>query len=187
MNHPSEIQSEFFQLLLKNQDDLWRYVYSMMRNRHDAEDIMSETILQAHNGYHTLKHQQAFLSFLFTIARRLIKRQQWKRRLFGNYNETEAHAIPSSSPMPDMSTDIRIVHDAMQSLPIKMREALILFEINGLSLEEIKHIQGDSLSAVKSRLMRGRSKLAELLKDSPEAESSLNGIYEQTAHTMVKS
>ena len=187
MNHPSEIHSDFFQLLLKNQDDLWRYVYSMLRNKHDAEDIMSETILQAHKGYHALKHQQAFLSFLFTIARRLIKRQQWKRRLFGIYNETEALAIPSSSTMPDMSVDILIVHEALQSLPIKMREALILFEINGLSLEEIKQVQGDSLSAVKSRLKRGRMKLAELLKDSPEIESHVNGIFEQSAQTMVKS
>lgn len=187
MNHLTDIQSDFFQQLLTYQDDLWRYVYSMMRNTHDAEDIMSETILQAHTSYHSLKHQQAFLSFLFTIARRLIRRQMWKRRLFGTYNEMEAHTIPSSSPMPDMSTDIRIVHEALQSLPIKMREALILFEINGLSLEEIKQVQGDSLSAVKSRLKRGRMKLAELLKDSPEIESHVNGIYEHSAQTMVKS
>ncbi len=52
----------------------------------------------------------------------------------------------------------------MASLPEKQREALALFEISGLSIEEVREIQGGSLSAVKMRLVRGREQLALLLR-----------------------
>lgn len=45
-----------------------------------------------------------------------------------------------------------------------MKETVILFEISGLSLEEIKKIQGGTISGVKSRLKRGRETLEILMK-----------------------
>ncbi len=60
--------------------------------------------------------------------------------------------------------EIKELYEAMQELPEKQRETIVLFEISGLSLNEIMEIQGDSLSAVKSRLVRGREKLSQILE-----------------------
>ncbi|HHZ65615.1 MAG TPA: hypothetical protein EYN51_09010 [Flavobacteriales bacterium] len=66
----------------------------------------------------------------------------------------------------ETNVDIGLLYEKMDLLPTKQKEALILFEISGFALKEIQEIQGDSLSAVKLRLSRGREKLKELLSDT---------------------
>ena len=53
-----------------------------------------------------------------------------------------------------------------------MRETVVLFDVSDLSLEEIRRIQGGTLSGVKMRLKRGRERLARVLGvRSPELKS----------------
>lgn len=64
---------------------------------------------------------------------------------------------------------------------------MILFEIVGLSLNEIQTIQGGSLSGVKSRLVRGRKHLARIMgvENPTHAEERLDGNrYEFTADVL---
>jgi len=67
-------------------------------------------------------------------------------------------------------TDNVIIRTALAKLPPKYREALVLFELNGLSVDEIRRIQGGTASAVKLRLMRGRTMLAKALGVRKEPE-----------------
>jgi DNA-directed RNA polymerase specialized sigma24 family protein len=54
-------RSERFLLLFEpHHDALWRYVRSLTRSGHDAEDVFSETVLQALEGIHRLRDEQAF-------------------------------------------------------------------------------------------------------------------------------
>lgn len=124
--------------------------------------------MQALEGIHRLRDDQAFVSFLFTIASRNVKRQRWRKRLFGDYHESVIEEREHSDPLPDVQADVVILRQAMQKLPAKMHEAIVLFEINGLSLEEVRKIQGGSLSGVKSRLARGRQQLSRILEVSEE-------------------
>ena len=59
--------------------------------------------------------------------------------------------------------EVVLLYRALDELSASQREAVVLFEISGLSLEEVREIQGGSLSGVKSRISRGRQRLAELL------------------------
>jgi RNA polymerase sigma-70 factor (ECF subfamily) len=70
--------------------------------------------------------------------------------------------------------DLLVLHRPLDSLEERQRETVILFEISGLSLEEIRAIQGGSLSGVKSRLVRGRQRLAEVMSD-PVPTPTTNG------------
>lgn len=56
------------------------------------------------------------------------------------------------------------LHHALAQLPEQQKEALILFEITGLSIKEIMIIQDSTESAVKQRLFRGRKSLALIAK-----------------------
>ena len=51
------------------------------------------------------------------------------------------------------------MREALEILPAVQREAVVLFDIDGYSLEEVAAMQDVSLSAVKSRLARGRARL----------------------------
>ena len=54
------------------------------------------------------------------------------------------------------------VSRALASLPAEQREAIVLFDLEGITVDEIASLQGVSASAVKSRLARGRLRLRRL-------------------------
>jgi RNA polymerase sigma-70 factor (ECF subfamily) len=160
-----ERNTEFLALLQSAEPSLSRFTRAMTRDRESARDLAAETILIALEKFHTLHNKQAFLSFLLTIASRLHKKKQWRLRFWSSYNENSVleKADDSAASQPDMSADVQALYQALARLPAEQREAVVLFEINGLSLEEIHAVQGGSLSGVKSRVSRGRQKLAALL------------------------
>ncbi|HYF03483.1 MAG TPA: RNA polymerase sigma factor [Patescibacteria group bacterium] len=161
-------QEQFLQLLEPVEKSLSHFCRAMTRNPETARDLMSETILVAFEKFGTLKDEVAFKSFLFTIARRLHRRARWRKRFFGEFDDVAAHEIHDSNSSPEVSTDAAILYEALELLPFKTREAVILFEISDLSLEQIRDIQGGTLSGVKSRVARGRDQLARILKTDVE-------------------
>jgi len=167
-----DLQQRFMALFEPQRDALWRFIRSMVRSTHEAEDIMSETVLQAYQSFQKLRDEQAFVSFLFTIASRLNKRQRWRRSFFGEFDEEAAMARPHSDPLPDVQFDVILLRQALQTLSFKQRESVVLFDVLGLSLEEVREVQGGTLSGVKSRLLRGRQTLARMLDADVSAAPS---------------
>ena len=55
--------------------DLYRYALCMMRNPHDAEDVVSETVIKGYERIHTLRSEDAFKSWMFTILSNVCKRK----------------------------------------------------------------------------------------------------------------
>jgi RNA polymerase sigma-70 factor (ECF subfamily) len=163
--YEEERNGEFLTLLQAVEPSLSRFTHAMTRDRESARDLAAETILIALEKFHTLQNKQAFLSFLLTIASRLYKKKQWRLRFWSAYDEHLIREQSDNNPgsQPDISTDVKVLYQALARLPANQREAVVLFEINGLSLEEIHTIQGGSLSGVKSRVARARQKLAQLL------------------------
>jgi RNA polymerase sigma-70 factor (ECF subfamily) len=158
-----EKQERFLRLLEPQADRLSRFARAMAPSVEDARDLMSETILLAFDNLESLKHEAAFQSYLFTIAHRLNVRRSERGKRFGEYDEAQVLQIPDTHPLPDVRAEVRILYDALATLPERTREAIVLFEISGLSLEEVREIQGGSLSGVKSRIVRGREQLAKVL------------------------
>ncbi len=142
---------------------LAQYVYAMVADREEAREVISETSLAAYELFETLKEPASFIFFLFTIARRKYKRGLWRRKIFRAYNAAVHDTIVCGDPSPEAQADLRLLHDALAKLPPKQREAVTLFELTGLKLEEIAEIQHTKLGTVKTRVRRGRLKLADLL------------------------
>ena len=141
----------------------------MARSKAETDDLVSETLLAALSGFKNLKEKQHFKAYLFTTASRIFKRQQWKFMRFLEFSANSKFENTSRETAPDVSADVAILNEALQKLPFKTREAVTLFEISGLSMEEIAAIQGGTLSGVKSRVARARQQLAKMLEvnDSP--------------------
>jgi RNA polymerase sigma-70 factor, ECF subfamily len=167
-----ERKERFMQLLLPVRDRLVRFARGMARSPEDVEDLVGDTMLAAFEGFDRLRHDVAFLSYLFTIAHRIHRQRTWKARLFGAFDREHAESIPYQGTSPESTADVALLHRALALLPDRQRETVVLFELAGLSLEEIKEIQGGSLSGVKSRLTRGRERLAQLLGHAPPEKST---------------
>ena len=147
---------------------LSRYCHAMTKDVEHGRDLLSDAILLAYENFEKLRAPEAFTSYIFTTARRLYYRRARRQKFWGIFG-SEAEAIADErGPTPEMRLDLEALDYALAALPEKQREAVVLFEISGLSLAEIRDVQGGSLSGVKSRIVRGREKLAELLGESEQ-------------------
>ena len=156
-------QEAFLALIDPHYDGFVRYVRAMARDAEDARDIVNEALLVAFSQFEAVRKPESILFYLITIAKRinmkLYRRGLWHVRYDRRYEDI----VHDSGAAPDSLPDVGILYAAIGKLPTRMREAVVLFEISGLSLEEIRVVQGGSLSGVKARVVRGRRKLAELL------------------------
>lgn len=172
---PETKQQQFFELYFPVQKDISNYCRIITSNGADAHDLMQDTILLAYEGFEKLKNTASFKFYLCSIARNIYFKS--RRRLKYNANATLNEIDLRHSILPDAEKDldVQMLYKAMSHLPIEQREALVMFEIMGFSLDEIRQHQGGSLSGVKSRVTRGRQKLSEML-----------GYKETAHHTIVE-
>jgi RNA polymerase sigma-70 factor, ECF subfamily len=161
-------QREFLALLMPVLPKLSRFCQAMCRDKHGpdgerASDLVSETILKAYEHFDQIREPNAFLSYLFTIATRTNRHERKRSAKWQPISELELEAFADERNAPDANADVAHLYAALAKLNKKEREAIIMSEITGLKLEEVASIQSSSLSAVKSRVSRGRKKLAKLL------------------------
>jgi RNA polymerase sigma-70 factor, ECF subfamily len=168
LGHAGTKQREFLALLMPVLPKLSRFCQAMCRDKHGpngerAKDLVSETILKAYEHFDKIREPNAFLSYLFTIATRTNRMERVRSKKWQPISELEIEAFADERNAPDANADVAHLYAALAKLPTKQREAIIMSEITGLKLEEVASIQSSSLSAVKSRVSRGRKKLAKLL------------------------
>jgi RNA polymerase sigma-70 factor, ECF subfamily len=156
-------QEAFMRLFRPVHARLSQYVHAMVGDYEEAREILSETILTAYEQFETISDSDSFIYFLFTIAKRKYKRAMWRRKLFKAYDDALNDTIEGDGPSPEAQADARLLRDALAKLPPKQREAVSMFGIADMTLDEIASIQNSKLSAVKQRVRRARFKLAELL------------------------
>ncbi|WP_412069614.1 RNA polymerase sigma factor [Rubrivirga sp. IMCC43871] len=132
-----------------------------------AEDAFQSALLGALEGFDGLRDRERFRPWLFQIVTREVRTAQRRsvwRRLSPLPPDDEAGPLglvtaPASGEAHDLLA-------ALAVLGRREREALLLFEVGGFSVEEVRAVQGDrSASAVKSRLARARARLRARLDD----------------------
>jgi RNA polymerase sigma-70 factor (ECF subfamily) len=175
----SRTQHERFTTLMEAvYTDLERFVRALVRRAHEdqeiARDVLAETIACAFEGFHTLRNEQAFLSFLLTIATRVHREHRKRSAGLVRYDDDNAMeqmiaqhqpAVQYYAPQNDTDYDVALLYIALDKLPEKQREALIMFELLCYSMKEIAAMQGDALVAVKVRVSRARTALQRLLNE----------------------
>lgn len=141
-----------------------RFCRARTNSTDDAKDLISETLLKAYEGIDRLRDEKAFLSFLFGIASRIIKKQYRRKKFWNLFDYGKSHTIEDKTPTPEQDLDVQFLYEAIHKLPLKYQEAVVLHCISGFSLQEVAAIQESTLSAVKVRVMRGKIRLRKILK-----------------------
>ena len=161
------------ELLEPLRDKLFMYALALEKNPYEAEDLSGDTILACYEYFPKFRDYDGFKGYLFKTARNLFRRKKRRAKIFGAYEKTRENNIKSQDISPELPYDIEMLYKALADLPDKQNEAVVLFEISGFSLKEIQKIQGGTLSAVKSRIKRGREKLSEILCGSGNEKSNI--------------
>ncbi len=157
-----KIEDIFWDLLELERERIWQLSFALTGSYDEACDLASETFLAAYKSFPSLRDTTAFRKFLSTITIRLHRRKRWRAKIFRPLQEAENSSYEMTR---ESSYDLDLLLSALTKLPALQRETIVLFEISGLSQNEIQEIQGGSLSGVKSRLTRARENLKRILID----------------------
>lgn len=139
----------FTKLVLESEKTLYRVSMSMLKNETDCEDAVQTAILSAYQKLDTLKNEEFFKTWLVRILINVCNKQLSHKKRFIDIQEYMETAVPSS----DINIDVKI---ALEGLPVKIREVVVLYYIEEFSVKEIKSILNIPEGTVKSRLSKGR-------------------------------
>lgn len=142
---------------------LWKFILSFINNRFDAKDIMSETTLIAYENFDKINDEQAILSYLFTTARRLIYRRTLFNKRIDGSSSFEADDIANTDFGADKLQQLNELYSALDKIPRKQKEAIVLTAVNGFSYSEAAEIMSTSIENIKKLIYRGKEQLKFLL------------------------
>jgi RNA polymerase sigma-70 factor, ECF subfamily len=141
-----------------------------------ATDLAQETFVRVYQSRNRYRPAGKFSTWLFAIASNLAReRFRWlKRHPTASLNDADKAERPLServaadglnpSEEVEKAEHAKAVRDAVMFLPDDLREAVVLFEYEDMSYEQISAITGCSRKAVETRLYRARGILRERLK-----------------------
>lgn len=155
----------FDQLILKYRERVYGVVYNMTSNREDAADLTQDAFIKAFQSIHRFQGQSSFFTWLYRIAvnSTLTHLRKAKLRTFFSFEKitqedktSELIGLLTDKTGGDRELFVKELqeklNEAMQKLSIKHRTVVTLFEIDGLSHEEIAEVMNCSVGTVRSRL-----------------------------------
>jgi RNA polymerase sigma-70 factor (ECF subfamily) len=161
-----ELEQEFETRLAESSNLAFRVAYSVLRQRQDAEDVAQEALLKAHRSFRQLRNRDAFRAWLVRMAWRLaLDRQRADRRR--SRWEQEHFQQPAAPTAPDpLIADEQAAHvwAAIDTLPEKLRLAIVLVNIEGHNLKDVGRLLGVAEGTIKARLFDARQRLKEQLQ-----------------------
>ena len=156
---------------------VYSLLYGMLGSSPDAADCTQEVFLKAFRGIRGFHSGSTLKTWLFRIAiREALNHKRWHWRhsrqqisLEGEREENTSFVEPrdkGESPFDWLaSRELRaVVQNALQQVPDVYRAAVILRDLDGLSYEEVGEVLDVSVGTVKSRMIRGRRMLREILE-----------------------
>lgn len=142
-----------------------RFIAHMIGSRRDTEDvadIAQDVFVAAFGALRTRSRDRPFRPWLYTIARnRTIDHIRACQPAMTELDTEQLAGGGEPDDAVDRRDDLAWVVDALDALPARQREALVLREFGGLSYAEIAVTLGTSTGAVKQLLTRGRAALTE--------------------------
>jgi RNA polymerase sigma-70 factor, ECF subfamily len=160
---------------VKHLTSLYNFALWLAKNEGDAADLVQETYLRAFRFRHRFRPGTNLRAWLFRILRNAFIDSYWRRTREsateegdaeqGSATLAEVEGVGGVGSEP-IDRVIRMdLGEALEQLPDQFRTAIVLSDVEGLSVEEIAEIMDCPQNTVKTRLFRGRRLLRERLKD----------------------
>jgi RNA polymerase sigma-70 factor (ECF subfamily) len=153
-------------------------VYRMLGDSADAADVTQEVFLKAFKGIRGFRRGSSLKTWIYRIAIReaLNQRRWWARHLRHQTSIDAPDVAAGQAPIELESTAATpfeqfasrelqaVVQLALTDVPEVFRSAVVLRDLEGLSYEEVAEVLEVSVGTVKSRIVRGRRALREILE-----------------------
>jgi len=158
---------------------LFNYLFRMVGDRDEAEELAQETFVKAYIHADKYKTIAKFSTWLYTIGTNLVRNRirskkrapqfmsLWNRNHDSDADEKQIDLLDTARQPDHQFNDKElgeIINDAIGKIPEKYRTSFVLREINQLSYEEIAAATGLKLGTVRSRINRARSYFRRLVE-----------------------
>ena len=180
-------QRAFELLVIKYQRRLQRLIGRLVRDTDLVEDIAQETFIRAYRALPQFRGESQFYTWLYRIAVNTAKKflQERKRsptmsdRAFLPNEDNDETFRVVVEPIDDETPESVLaakeiaaaVNSGLAALPLDLRQALTLREIEGLSYEEIAAVMDCPMGTVRSRIFRARELISAKLKPMLERQT----------------
>jgi RNA polymerase sigma-70 factor, ECF subfamily len=176
-------RTAFGQLVNEYKDKIYNYVARMLNDPYEAEDVTQEAFLRAYKSLPRFRGASSFHTWLYRIASNLaidvVRKRKRQDPTFSLDEPLESddgdyeRELPDETGGPEDRTSTRetrvAVRRAIMDLPEKLRDVMILYELQGETYEDIADILDVPLGTVKSRLFNARNRLKDSLQELVEA------------------
>ena len=179
-------ETAFDWLVTHYHGQVYNLILGMLGDTSDAADAAQEVFLKAFKGIRSFRRGSSLKTWLYRIGiREALNQRRWfKRHVQKNVSidsELEAGGVAidvadlGATPFDQLAAqEIQVaVRSALLQVPEIFRSAVILRDLEGLSYEEAAEVLDVSVGTIKSRILRGRRALRELLEPVLSERESL--------------
>jgi len=157
-------RAAFGEIVAMFEKRLFYYLRRICGSEADSWDALQETWLNVFRSIPKLRDQRALPAFLYRTARNVaITRLRARDVLFDeSHGQQNGDAAWTDDGTADFE-NAEHVHHALDQLPVLQREALTLFFLHDLSLEQMAEMLGVAVGTVKSRLHYGKAAMRKIV------------------------
>ncbi len=161
-----EGDSQSFEILVNRYYvTVYRFAFRWIADKEDAEDITQEVFIKLAKRLQTFTHQASFSTWLYRItvncAKDYIrKKNRWPKD--GTVDVPNGNLV-SPNPGPEVKSFHEQVMAAVDKLPVKLKEAIILVFSEGMSHKETAQVLGCAETTVSWRIFQAKRKLQKVL------------------------
>lgn len=161
---------------------IYRLVFGMVGNTHDAQDLTQEVFIKVYEKLDTFKQTSTLYYWMCRIATNHCRNAFKKKRLLTFLSldrifEKNGDQFPDLSESADIEKSTEVNDDldglmaGLDQLPQRQRELLVLRDINELSYSEISTMLNLPIGTVKSGLSRAKTALKQIMLTKKEGHS----------------
>ena len=149
---------------------LYNFAHWLTQDRAAAEDLVQETYMKALRGFSSFQQGTNFRAWMYKILRNTFLTTQagLKAVAFVSLDsDDDKPAEPAAAETPESvllaRVELETIQNALEKLPVKFREIILLSDLEEMSYQEIGETLGIPTGTVMSRLSRARKAMRELL------------------------
>jgi len=172
------MNSVFHEIYTKYHQDLFQFLFYMVKNREEAEDLAQEVYIRVMRSYEKFEGKSSEKTWLFSIAKNVAidhfrKQKNWKDRLYEKF-DWDRQQIKDSAPMPEEMTlqnaEVQILYQCLDECPTNHRIVLVMRYLNGLSIAETAEVLKWTESKVKTTQHRALKSLRAIIENKQGKE-----------------
>ncbi|MEK3885944.1 RNA polymerase sigma factor SigX [Bacillus sp. FSL K6-3431] len=173
------MDSVFQDIYEKYHQDLFRFLFYMIKNREETEDLVQEVYIRVMRYYDRFEGKSTEKTWLFSIAKNVAidhfrKQKGWKERIYEKF-DWELYQIKDDGALPEDEAlrheEIRYLYSCLDNCSTNQRLVLVMRYLNGFSIAETAEVLKWSESKVKTTQHRALKSLKTLMEIAQRKEA----------------